>query len=256
MKVALRSLVVVTVLAGIAQAAADPAFVGRWKFNAAKSTLTGDTATIENAPDGMMQFNSQGFQYKFKLDGKEYPMPDGGTTAWTETSADVWDVTNRMKGKVVSSYHLVRKGDMLDITGKVLKPDGSSAQFSSVYKRISGGPGMTGRWRSTEVKPPANVLEIAAAGPDGVTIKDDTGPMFTSQFDGKDSPALGRMAGSKYTGAFKKVDVSSFELTVKLDGKPMYVEVYTVAPDGKTLTLAGSPVNAKDEPYKLVFDRQ
>jgi len=230
--------------------------LGKWKFNAAKSTLTGDTATIETAPDGMMQFSSQGFQYKFKLDGKEYPTPDGGTTAWSATSPDVWDVTNRMKGKVASSYHLVRKGDVLEITGKVAKPDGGTAQFASVYKRVSGGPAMTGKWRSTEVKPPMNVLEIASTGADGVTLKDDTGPMFSNQFDGKDSPALGRMAGSKYTGAFRKIDANSFELTVKLDGKPMFVEVYSVASDGKTLTLAGSPVNAKDEPYKLVFDRQ
>jgi hypothetical protein len=256
MNFAARIAAVLTLAAGIAVAAADPAHVGKWKFNAAKSSLTGDTATIENAPDGMMQFNSQGFQYKFKLDGKEYPMPDGGTTAWVATADDVWDVTNKMKGKVTSSYHLVRKGDMLDITGKVVKPDGTSAQFTSAYKRLSGGPGMTGKWRSVEVKPPANVLEIASAGANGVMLKDDTGPIFSGQFDGKDSPALGRMAGSKYTGAFRKVDAASFELTVKVGGKPMYVEVYSVSGDSKTLTISGTPVSAKDEPYKLVFDKQ
>ena len=58
----------------------------------------------------MMQFSSQGFTYTFKLDGKDYPMPDGGTTAWTATSANVWDVKNQMKGKVSATYHLSLSG--------------------------------------------------------------------------------------------------------------------------------------------------
>jgi hypothetical protein len=32
--------------------------------------------------------------------------------------------------------------------------------------------------------------------------------------------------------------------------------VYAVSADGKTLTDTGTPVNAKQEPYKMVFDRQ
>ena len=70
MKSIARLLLALTVFVATAQAA-DPPYVGKWKFNAAKSTLTGDTATIENTPDGMMQFNSQGFIYKFKPDGKD-----------------------------------------------------------------------------------------------------------------------------------------------------------------------------------------
>ena len=80
--------------------------------------------------------------------------------------------------------------------------------------------------------------------------------MASGQFDGKDTPALGMMAGSKTTFAFKKVNGSSFEMTSKLDGKAMYVEVYSVSSDGKTLTINGTPTNAKGETYKIVFDRQ
>ena len=255
MKTVVRSLLALTVFVAPA-IAADPPYVGKWKFNAAKSVLTGDTVTIASTPDGMMQFDSQGFVYKFKPDGKEYPTPDGGTTAWTAPSADVWDVTNRVKGKVLNTYHLVLKGNALAVSGKMMKPDGSAADFSSNYKRVSGGPGFAGKWMSTEVKPPAVTLEISVAGADGVMLKDDTGPIFSGQFDGKDTPALGRMAGTKYTAAFKKLSASSFEVTAKLDGKPMFVDVYTVSADGKTLTDSGTPTNAKQETYKIVFDRQ
>lgn len=243
-------LVVATALA------ADPAYVGKWKINTSKSVVTGDTATIANVANGMMEFNSQGFQYTFKLDGKEYPVPSGGTTAWTAASADTWDVTNRMNGKVSTTYHLTLKADQLSVSGKAMKPDGGSMDFSSTYKRVSGGPGFAGKWMSTEVKMPATTMEITASGADGVMLKDDTGPMSSGQFDGKDNPALGMMAGSKTTFAFKKVNGSSFEMTSKLDGKPMYVEVYSVSSDGKTLTVNGTPSNAKGETYKLVFDRQ
>ena len=255
MKIAVRvGLAVILLVATVT--AADPPYVGKWKFNAAKSVLTGDTATIEQLPDGMMQFNSQGFVYKFRLDGKEYPTPDGATTSWTKTSDTVWDVTNRAGGKVLTTYHLVLKGEALAVSGKVMKSDGSAGDFTSTYKLVSGGPGFAGKWMSTEVKPPTLNLEISANAPDGVTLKDDTGNVFSGQFDGKDTPAQGRMAGSKFTTAFRKTGANAFELTVTLDGKPMFVEIYSVSADGKTLTDSGTPTNAKQETYKVVFDRQ
>jgi hypothetical protein len=61
----------------------DAPYMGKWKLNPAKSELAGDTMTIENVAGGMVQFSSQGFTYKYKLDGKEYPLPDGGTMTWT-----------------------------------------------------------------------------------------------------------------------------------------------------------------------------
>jgi hypothetical protein len=236
-------------------AAADPAYLGKWKFNQAKSAVTGDTVTIGPAANGMMQFSSQGFTYTFKTDGKEYPTPDGGTTSWKATSSTVWDVTNHMSGKPSSTYHLALTGDMLAVSGKMMKPDGGSMDFSASYKRVSGGPGFAGKWMSTEVKMPVTTMEIAAAGANGVTIKSDGSPMISCQFDGKDTPGVGMMAGSKSTFACRKVSDSSIEITAKLDGKPMYVDVYTVSADGKTLTDSGTPVNAKSEPYKLVFDK-
>jgi hypothetical protein len=151
MKNVVRALLVVACLVTPALAA-EPPYVGKWKFDLAKSTLSGDTVTIENVAGGMMKFDSQGFAYTFKLDGKEYPMPNGGTTSWTATSATVWDVTNRLNGKVATTYHLVLKGDMIATSGRVMKPDGTAMDFSSTYQRVSGGPAFAGKWISTEVK--------------------------------------------------------------------------------------------------------
>ena len=236
--------------------AADPPYVGTWKINESKSHVTGSTVTLASAPNGMMSFESQGFTYTFRTDGKDYPMPDGGTTTWTAASPTVWDGTNKLNGKVASTFHLEAKGDTLAVAGKVAKPDGGAMDFASTFKRVSGGPGFPGKWVSTDVKMPMVTLEISANGPNGVALKDDTGPLSSGQFNGKDNPALGMMAGSKDTFAFKKLGPSSFELTAKVDGKPMGVEVYTVSADGKTLTVDGTPTNAKTEKYTLVFDKQ
>jgi hypothetical protein len=236
--------------------AADPPFVGKWKVNLSKSSLTGDTVTIGSSANGMMEFSSQGFSYSFKLDGHDYPMPDGGTTAWTATSATVWDVTNHLKGKVTNTYHLALTGDVLAVSGKTMKADGTPMAFSSSYKRMSGGPGFAGKWMSTQVQLPATTLQIAADGANGVLMSDETGQLCRGQFDSKDNPTLGMSAGSKSTCAFRKIDDRSFEMTSKLAGKAMYVDVYTVSADGRTLTDTGTPTNAAKETYKIVLDRQ
>ena len=252
----LRATAALVMLAGVSLVAAEPAYVGKWKFNAARSQLTGDTVTISSGADGTMTFDGQGFKYSFKVDGKEYPTPDGARASWTQSEPDAWDVTIKAGGKVVVSYRAVVKGETMRLAGKLTKPDGTTSDFAVAYKRTTGGPGLVGKWISTEVTAPVSLLEVAAAAPDGVTITDDTGAVFSGQFDGKVAPALGRLKGSKYTTIFRKTGANGFEMKTSVDGQPMYAEVYSVSADGKTLTIDGTPVNAPTEKYKVVFDRQ
>jgi hypothetical protein len=256
MKTRLRAATAFVVLVGVSLVAADPSYVGKWKLNTAKSQLTGDTVTISKATDGMMTFDGQGFKYSFKADGKEYPTPDGATASWTQASPDAYDVMIKGGGKAIATYHAVVKGEALDLAGKLSKADGTTSDFSVAYKRKSGGPGLAGTWTSTEVKAPISTLEVSAAAPDGVSITDDSGATFGGQFDGKETPALGRLKGSKITTIFKKTTANSFEVTNRVDGKAMSTEIYSVSADGKTLTIDGKPTNAPTEKYKVVFDRQ
>ena len=251
----LRTTAALIMLAGVSLVAAEPAYVGKWKFNAARSQLSGDTVTISSGADGAMTFDGQGFKYSFKVDGKEYPTPDGARVSWTQSASDAWDVTIKAGEKVVANYRAVVTGETMKLAGKVTKPDGTTSAFTVAYKRTTGGPGLVGKWISTEVTTPVSLLEVAAAAPDGVTITDDTGAMFSGQFDGKVAPALGRLKGSKYATTFKKTGADGFEMKTSVDGQPMYAEVYSVSADGKTLTIDGTPVNAPTEKYKVVFDR-
>ncbi len=243
-------------LIAIGASAADAPYVGKWKFNAAKSELAGATFSIENAAGGMLHFDLQGFAYNFKTDGKEYAAPDGSMNVWKATSPDAWEVTSRIGGKVVATYALAAKGDTLTLKISQKKPDGTSFDSSATYKRVSGGPGVTGKWKSTEFKMPALSMEITASGADGISYKDDTGYTFTGKFDGKDYAPGGTMAGSKMMLAFKKTGDRSFEMTTKVDGKPFAVDAFTASADGKTLTDVSTPVNAPQEKVTIVYDKQ
>jgi hypothetical protein len=252
----LRATAALIMLAVVGLVAAEPAYVGKWKLNAARSQLSGDTVTIVSNADGTMTFDGQGFKYSFKVDGKEYPAPDGAMVSWAQPEPDAWDATVKAGGNIVVRYRVVVMGETMKLAGKLTKPDGSTRDFSVAYKRTTGGPGLLGKWISTEVTTPGlSMLEVAAAAPGGVTITDDTGTVFSGQFDGTVAPALGRLKGSTYATAFRKTGADGFEMKTSVAGQAMYTEVYSVSADGKTLTIDGTPVHAPTEKYKMVFDR-
>jgi len=236
--------------------AQEPTFTGTWKLNMAKSQLSGQTATFQKKPDGLLHFDSQGFAYDFDLEGKEHPTPDGGTTAWREVNPTTWETTSRANGKVIVTSRSVLKGDSLSVEMQMKKPDGTSSDMTMNWTRVSGGPGFLGTWKSTEVKGAAPIMELSVKGATGITIKVPEVQMAcTGGFDGKDYPVMMGGAAVKQTIAFERSGPLSFKMTTKLDGKPYYVEVLTLSADGKILVDEAHPVSA-NEPSKAVYERQ
>ena len=249
-------VVAVMVVCTGAAIAADAPYLGKWRMNVAKSNVTGQTLTIEKTASGMMRYESGGFVYEFKTDGKEYPMPDGGTTSWKVVDAKTWDVTNRRNGKVTANYRLVLDADTMTFQSVLSKADGGTLTESGKATRMSGGPGFAGKWKISAAKPAVTTMDITANGTDGVTIvMPEQGASCKAKFDGKDYPYTGTLVGTGSTYALKKTGPSSFEITEKLNGKALYVDKISVSEDGKTLTLDGSPTSA-NEPVKVVYDRQ
>jgi hypothetical protein len=237
------------------QAVAQPSFAGTWKLNLAKSQLTGQTLSVEKTASGLLHFDSQGYAYDFDLTGKEFPTPDGGTSSWKEVNPTTWEATNKLNGKVVATYHLALKGDAIAATMKATKPEGGTVEQTSMWTRVSGGPGLFGKWKSTEVKGAPTTMEIALEGTSGITVKY---PEFQvackGSFDGKDYTLTGAGADMKQTLAFAKTGPISITITTKLNGKPFYIDVLTLSSDGNTLTDEGNPVAVK-EPVKAVYER-
>jgi hypothetical protein len=236
--------------------AADLPYAGKWKMNLAKSDFGQTTATFEALPGGEWQATAFGITYKFRMDGKDYPDGMGGTAAWKTVDANTWEMTAKANGKVIQTdtFKLGADGKTLTDNARQMKPDGGSMESSAVYQRVSGGPGLAGKWQTKKVSGAAGTIEMTASGTNGLVFKDpDMGMTCDAKLDGKDYPCTGPQLPPGFTVALKDTG-RSLDLVVKKDGKAFFTGGYTVSADGKTMTETGAPASGGDK-IKLVFDR-
>jgi len=232
-------------------------YVGKWKMNLAKSDFGQTTITYESLPGGEWRATGFGVTSKFKMDGQDYSDGMGGTAAWKAVDADTWEIVGKVNGKVTASDTLKLSADGKTLTdnGKQMKPGGGTMDVTTVYQRVSGGPGLGGKWQTKNVSGAAGVIEIAQSGTDGLSFKDsDMGVTCDSKLDGKDYPCTGPMMPPGFTIAMKNAPPRSLDVTMKKDGKPFVKTTYTVAPDGKSMVETGGAV-ASTEKVKITFDR-
>ncbi len=240
-------------------AAADSPFVGTWKLNPAKSHFTGTALTYEQLPSGEMQATAEGQSYKFKTDGKEYPAVFGSTAMWKQVDANTWEATHKMKDLVLSNdtSKLSADGKTLTVNSTGKTPNGTSFDNSSVYQRVSGGPGLAGKWKTTKVNISSpETMEIGSSAGDGLAWKIlEFNASVNLKFDGKDYPAVGPTVPPTLTLAASTTGPRSFDLVEKVNGKVVFRGTYTVSTDGKTLTAAFSPEGTNDK-VTAVYDRR
>ncbi len=254
------------VLAGLAVAvtpahlaAADLPWVGKWKVNAAKSDFGQQTVTYAAAGAGEMQWTADGMTGKFKMDGKDYPDPTGETEAWRQIDASTWETVYKLGAKVLSTdtSRLSSDGKTMTITSKGTKPNGKGFEDEYAMTRVSGGPGLAGKWKMDKVSysGPA-LIEITAFEGEGLThhnVDFDSG--WSGKFDGKDNPVAGPQVRPGITVAMQRTGPRSFDFTTKQNGKALYKGSNSVSPDGKTLTVASIPMGT-GEKTTAVYDRQ
>ncbi len=255
----IRNMLVCAIAAATAIVAADLPYAGKWKMNPAKSDFAGMTVAYQSLPSGEWQSTLEGHSYKFKMDGKDYPDGLGGMVAWTPIDANTWQSTSKVNGNVVTTDTVKVSGDgrSLAVNSKGTKPNGSAIDETVTFQRLSGGPGLQGKWKTTTVKTtsPA-VVELVPAGSDGLTFREPEWNLTCdTKLDGKDYPCTGPTLPPGWTVAMTKAGSRSLDLLIKKDGKPFYKESYTVAPDGKSMTAVGGAV-ATNERVKVVFDRE
>ncbi len=262
MRISIRSLALVLVLAGLnapALLAGDPPYVGSWKLNPAKSDFGETTVTYQDMGGGEMKFTADGQSYTFKADGKDYPTPWGSFAAWKAIDASSWEVTGKANDKVVSTatLKLGPDGKTLTMDAKNVKATGETSHDSAIYQRLSGGPGLVGKWKTKNLKIGSpGTMTIGASGSDGLTLTfvEEKGTC-SAKFDGSDHPATGPIWPSGWTCAIAKNGATALDVTWKKDGKVMYKDTFTPSADGKTLTdLSGAP--ATTEKVKAIYDRQ
>jgi hypothetical protein len=260
-RVSLRSALLVALvgLAATVVVAADPPYVGTWKLNPARSNFGETTVTYEAMADGQMKVTVAGQSFTFKADGKDYPTPFGNVTAWKTVDASTWEVTNKANAKPTgtATYKLAADGKTLTVDNKNIMASGETTTDSAVYERVSGGPGLAGKWKTKNVKigSPGTVT-LAASGPDGLvlTFVEEKGTC-SAKFDGKDHAASGPIWPAGWTCSIARVGTSAFELAWKREGKVMFKDTFTASADGKVLIdVSAAPGSA--EKITAVYERQ
>jgi hypothetical protein len=239
--------------------AADLPWVGKWKINPAKSDFGESTVTYGAVGSEELQMTADGMSMKFKMDGKDYADAVGGTSAWKQIDASTWDTVNKVNGKVVSTdtTKLSADGKTLTVTSKGTAPNGKAFDNVVVLTRVSGGPGLPGKWKTSKVNLNApSVIEIAAYEGDGLAlhvVDFDSG--WSARFDGKEYPVTGPTVPAGFTVSLKRTGARSYDYTQKQNGKELYNGTVTVSDDGKTTTVVSTAVQA-NEKTTAVYDKQ
>jgi hypothetical protein len=253
----LRILLLCAFAAAIVSAA-DLPYVGKWKVNTDKSNFGATTLTYATLPSGEWQATADGRSYKFKMDGNDYSDGVGDTAAWKSIDANTWQTTWKLNGKTLTiDTARVGADGILTINTRGTKPNGEATDQITTLQRVSGGPGLVGKWKTKNMRSASpDVVEFAEGVGNGLAYKAPAmGMACEAKLDRNDYPCSGPTISRGWTVAMTRSGVSALTMAVKKDGKPFYRFTYTVSADGKTLTATGGAV-ATNEKIRIVYDRQ
>ena len=252
-------------------AANDP-FVGKWKVNSSKSTLT-DEMKVESVGANKYTFTfGPGQVDTIVADGSDQPALQGTTLSVTVVGPNKWKVVRKMKGRALLTAYWTLSED-----GKTLNdaftqylpdgttffsqplPSGSTLFLPYVYERTAGNSGFLGTWDSESAKVTAGIeLQIQPYEGDGVSFKRSDEEMAKRiKFDGNDYPSLDPNGGDKGTAySGRRVNERSLEITEKFNGKTRGTRQIELSPDLKTLTVTVHLTGQSRPQSILVYDRE
>jgi hypothetical protein len=257
-----RIALTLILLAGCAGSAlaADSPFAGNWKLNVEKSKSTGDTFTYSATATGYHYSNGATIEYDFAADGKDYPMLADRTIAWTTSGENAWDsVVKDGKGTVLSKSHRVlsKDGKRLSISYTSYRPDGTTGDGSDQYVRLSGGPGLAGKWKDVKSKEAGSSMIIAVPSPGQVSVEyPGYKQTVAGPADGTPLAVKGPTVPAGVLRSYKAMGPNKWSHTTTLNGKLWRQGEITVSADGKTLTdVSWIPGKASEKDVD-VYDRQ
>src|SRR5207249_1982359 len=147
------SLALACSLAGTLWASDDP-FCGKWKLNLEKSDFAGEQIKIQHLHGSEYKWGSGEGSDTISHDGTYQTVSFGRTISMFPEGSNSWSMVIKKDGRVISSmtHTLSDDGKMQTIKGTETKPDGTTSDFTAVWKKVSGGKGWSGTWEATDVK--------------------------------------------------------------------------------------------------------
>ncbi|HET9402918.1 MAG TPA: hypothetical protein VFO34_18365 [Candidatus Acidoferrales bacterium] len=252
--------------------AADDPFVGKWKVNPSKSTLTDEMKIEAVGVDKYVFTFDPSAVDTIVADGTDQPAVSGTTLSVTVKGPNRWEVVRKMKGRV-----LLKAQWTLSEDGKTLRddftqylpdgitlfsqplPNGSTLFLPYVYERTAGSSGFAGTWDSESAKASPRIeLQIQPSESDGLSFKrSDEETVQNVKLDGKDYPDLDAKGGDKGTASSgRRVNERSVEITYKSKGKIASTRQIELSADLKILTMTERLVGQSRPKSILVFDRE
>ncbi|HKW64330.1 MAG TPA: hypothetical protein VJN89_17390 [Candidatus Acidoferrum sp.] len=238
--------------------ASDDPFCGKWKLNKEKSKLVGEQTKIQDLGGNKYQWTNGDVSDTFTYDGTDQPSRFGRTISMAPEGTNSWKMVIKKDGRVVSSmtHTIADDGKSQTIKGTETKPDGTTSDFTAVWKKVRGGSGWDGTWEETDVKfTSADEYDIEPYEGDGLSFNTPAyQDVLSMKFDGKDYEEKGPDVAPGSMSSGKRVNAHTLEVTDKVKGQVMDHTKYEVSPDGKTLTIT---VRETGQPKALtiVYDK-
>jgi hypothetical protein len=257
-KRAFRLLLVVCLASGTLWAANDP-FVGKWKLNPSKSTLT-DQMKVEAAGENKYVLDlGGGIPETVVADGTDQPGFSGTTLSITVEGPGTWKVVRKKDGRmlVTGIWKLSEDGKTLSDTFTANRPDGSTFHLDYVYMRTAGNSGFPGTWESVHEKVNSVFeIQIEPYESDGLSIISAADHQTQNmKFDGGDYPNVGPNVVAGFVSSGRRVNERTLDLTDKINARVVNTREFVISPDHQTLTMTVRPAG-REKPNVLVFDRE
>lgn len=228
-------------------AAAQSAFDGAWKIDLGKAQLP-EKPEVYLLQDGMYHCKSCVPPIDIKADGQDQKVtghPYFDTISVKVVDPQTIEETRKKDGKIITTSKTVVSPDgktavweFSDSSLGSAAPVTGKGESTCVAKGPAGSHAVSGSWRATKIETlseNALVLKYKLEG-DTFSMSNLTGQSYSAKLDGPDAPYKGDPGTT--TVSIKRIDKNTIEETDKRDGKVTYVLRMTVAPDGKTMTIA------------------
>jgi hypothetical protein len=242
----------------VAEAVQNP-FAGTWKTE--NPVPTPGTITYSKSSTGGEHYsNNRNSEYDFAIDGKEYPTDRPASTVdWVGTGPSSWDCVEKIRDRVTRKIHLAlsAEGQTLTMTYTWFNPTNRTAIGSSVYTRVSGGPGLEGSWKMLKRVEEPDTMTIAFPAPGQMYIYvDPIDNTWAGPADGTFMAVQSPMSPPGMTTAFRIAGPRKMTSETKLGDKTLYLATLEVSEDGNTLTRTTWAPAKEDQKTVLTLKKQ
>ncbi len=258
----MRKLLVVLLALVPAAVFAQSGFTGTWKTDL--STIDYQGKDIFSLKDGTYTCDTCIPKIKVKADGQDQKVAGSSyydTVSVREADPQTIEMEQKKNGKVVGSSKesVSEDGNTLSTEFTFTTETGQTGKGSYNSKRLkAAAPGAhkaSGTWKPEKIESASDSMRTVTykATDGGLSMTDEAGDSYDARFDGKDYAYKGDPGITHVS--LKKIDSSTVEETDKKNGKPLYVTVMKVEPDGKIMEMTFQD-KRRDVVVKSKLDRQ